>query len=85
MTVMNIVKPAAALVLMLAMPAAAQTDPRRLGQPGGSVTTADIQRLQDQVYDASNEVSRLRSRDQALPTGSSRSSTICATRSSTCA
>ncbi|HYT66055.1 MAG TPA: hypothetical protein VEL51_06540 [Vicinamibacterales bacterium] len=31
-----------------------------------SITTSDIQRLQDQVYDASNEVSRLRSRDQGL-------------------
>ena len=30
------------------------------------MTTTDIQRLQDQVYDASNEVSRLRSRDQVL-------------------
>src|SRR5260221_307403 len=30
-----------------------------------NVTPTDIQRLQDQVYDASNEVSRLRSRDQA--------------------
>jgi hypothetical protein len=60
MTVKNIVKPAAAmaLALMLAVPASAQT-------AQGSVTTADIQRLQDQVYDAGNEVSRLRSRDQA--------------------
>jgi TolA-binding protein len=56
MTVMKIVKPAALmLALMLAAPVSAQT----------SVTTTDIQRLQDQVYDASNEVSRLRSRDQA--------------------
>jgi TolA-binding protein len=31
-----------------------------------SVTSADIQRLQDQVYDASSDVSRLRTRDQAL-------------------
>jgi hypothetical protein len=30
-----------------------------------SVTTTDIQRLQDQVYDTGNEVSRLRSRDQS--------------------
>ena len=29
------------------------------------MTSTEIQRLQDQVYDASNEVSRLRSRDQA--------------------
>src|SRR5882672_3996617 len=56
MTVMNIVKPAALmLALAVAVPASAQT----------TVTTADIQRLQDQVYDASNEVSRLRGRDQA--------------------
>jgi TolA-binding protein len=46
----------AALVLMLALPAAAQT----------TVTSADIQRLQDQVYDASNDVSRLRGRDGTL-------------------
>jgi hypothetical protein len=41
--------------LAVAAPVTAQT-----------VTTNDIQRLQDQVYDASNEVSRLRSRDQQL-------------------
>src|SRR5437762_7098502 len=40
----------AAFGLALAMPAAAQ-----------SVTTADIQRLQDQVYDASGDVYRMRS------------------------
>ncbi len=56
MTVMNFVRPAAlVLSLGLAAPVFAQ-----------SVTTSDIQRLQDQVYDASNEVSRLRSRDQTL-------------------
>lgn len=38
-----------ALCISLARPAAAQT-----------VTTADIQRLQDQVYDAGNDVSRMR-------------------------
>ena len=37
-----------ALCLSLALPAAAQT-----------VTTADIQRLQDQVYQASSDVSRM--------------------------
>jgi hypothetical protein len=60
MTVKNIVKPAAAMAiaLMLAVPASAQ-------RAQGNVTTTDIQRLQDQVYDAANEVSRLRSRDQA--------------------
>jgi hypothetical protein len=67
---MNIVRPAA-LVLALATPAAAQSGyGQDQGRPGGNVnvnvTAADIQRLQDQVYDASNEVSRLRSRDQAL-------------------
>jgi len=41
---------AAAFALALAMPAAAQ-----------SVTAADIQRLQDQVYDASGDVYRVRS------------------------
>ena len=45
------VRGAAALaVLLLALPAAAQT----------TVTPADIQRLQDQVYDASGDVARLR-------------------------
>ena len=46
---------AAALALLLALPAvaAAQT----------TVTTADIQRLQDQIYDAGSDLSRLRSRD----------------------
>src|SRR3954463_11761234 len=38
-----------ALCMALARPVAAQ-----------SVTTADIQRLQDQVYDASNDLSRMR-------------------------
>jgi hypothetical protein len=56
MRVMNFVRPATlVLSLGLATPAFAQ-----------NVTTTDIQRLQDQVYDASNEVSRLRSRDQSL-------------------
>ena len=56
----------AALVLALAAPATAQYDQRggtRASQT--AVTTADIRRLQDQVYDASNEIARLRSRDQA--------------------
>jgi len=69
MTVMNIVKPAAPvmLALMLATPAAAQSRvPGPINnQARSSVTTTDIQRLQDQVYDATNEVSRLRTRDQA--------------------
>ena len=70
MTVMNIVRPAA-LVLALAAPAAAQSggygqdQARTGGNVNVNVTAADIQRLQDQVYDVSNEVSRLRGRDQA--------------------
>src|SRR5689334_21952178 len=37
-------------------------------QAGGTttVTTADIQRLQDAIYDASQDVSRLRARDGVL-------------------
>ena len=54
MNVKKLLRPAAVvLALALATPVWAQT-----------VTTTDIQRLQDQVYDAGNEVSRLRSRDQ---------------------
>ena len=66
MTAMRILTPAA-LTLMLALPASAQSGGygRNQSQSQSSVTTTDIQRLQDQVYDASNEVSRLRSRDQA--------------------
>ena len=55
MTLMKFLRPAVLMTaLAVATPAFAQ-----------SVTTSDIQRLQDQVYDASNEVSRLRSRDQS--------------------
>ena len=50
---------AALIVLMLAVPAAAQTN---------NVTTADIQRLQDDVYQAGTDVSRLRTTD-ALEAG----------------
>jgi TolA-binding protein len=53
------------ILLALAAPAAAQYDQHGAAPPQTAVTTADIQRLQDQVYDASNEISRLRSRDQA--------------------
>jgi hypothetical protein len=45
------------LLLMLAVPATAQSG---YGTQS-TVTTADIQRLQDQVYDAGNDVSRMRS------------------------
>ena len=54
-----------ALVLALAMPAAAQSQ-TGYGSAQSSVTSADIQRLQDLSYDVGNEVSRLRTRDQAL-------------------
>ena len=63
MIAMRIMMPAA-LILTLAVPASAQARGRGARQAQSSVTTTDIQRLQDQVYDASNEVSRLRSRDQ---------------------
>ena len=53
MTVMKFLRPVALMsALAFATPVYAQ-----------SVTTTDIQRLQDQVYDTGNEVSRLRSRD----------------------
>jgi TolA-binding protein len=56
MSVTNLFRTAAIVAAVaVAAPVTAQT-----------VTTNDIQRLQDQVYDASNEVSRLRSRDQQL-------------------
>ena len=73
MTVMNIVRTSlvrvspVALVLMMAVPASAQAgNGRNRAQPASNITTTDIQRLQDQVYDTSNEVARLRSRDQTL-------------------
>jgi hypothetical protein len=66
---MNFVRPVT-LVLALAAPAAAHAAPAaqydqrgRPANPPTIVSTTDIQRLQDQVYDASNEISRLRSRD----------------------
>jgi len=56
MTLMRLMRPAVILAaLAIATPVYAQ-----------NITTTDIQRLQDQVYDAGNEVSRLRSRDQNL-------------------
>src|SRR5436190_7901215 len=70
MTLVNIKKPALLGLLGLtlaALPASAQ---ERMPGPGNTaqstVTTADIQRLQHQVYGARNELSRLRSRDSAL-------------------
>jgi len=64
MRLMNIAGPAA-LVLALAAPAAAQYDQRDTANSRPAVTSTDIQRLQDQVYDAGNEISRLRSHDAA--------------------
>jgi hypothetical protein len=51
------------LLLMLAVPAAAQSSSQG-GYGTQSVTTSDIQRLQDQVYDTSNEIGRMRSGDR---------------------
>jgi len=48
------------------MPAAAQSTYGGGQNQTQDVTSADIQRLQDQIYQASNDVSRLRSRDSAL-------------------
>jgi hypothetical protein len=56
---------AALIVVALAVGAPASAQPRNRAQPP-PVTSTDIQRLQDQVYDAGNEVSRLRSRDPRL-------------------
>ena len=65
MKVIHIAGPIALLVA-LAAPVSAQytqrDDDRQVSRR--DVTTTDIQRLQDQVYDAGNEIDRLRSRDQ---------------------
>ncbi len=53
-----------ALSAVLAAPAAAQT--RRGTAEQQAVTTADIQRLQDLVYDLGGDISRLRPRDARL-------------------
>ncbi len=67
MRLMSFVRPAmVASVLAFATPVFAQTGGYGSTQSGSAVTSTDIQRLQDQVYDAGNEVSRLRSRDAAL-------------------
>lgn len=52
----------AAFVVLLSAPAAAQTG---YGNQSASVTSSDIQRLQDDVYAASGDVAALRSRDRA--------------------
>jgi len=54
----------AVLALLLAGPASAAARSSD-GSQQGTITTADIQRLQDQVYDTSNEIARMRGRDQA--------------------
>src|SRR4051812_5528557 len=65
MRLMNMAGPVA-LVLALSAPAAAQSDQSgTAGSTRANVSTSEIQRLQDQVYDAGNEISRLRSRDQS--------------------
>src|SRR4051812_979703 len=69
MTVKSILRPAVVVAaLAAAAPATAQSGGygSSSNQSGATVTASDIQRLQDQVYDAGNEVSRLRSRDQSL-------------------
>ena len=61
-----------ALLIGLSETAAAQTRQTRQTRPtsqrtyAGDVSTADVQRLQDTIYDASREVSQVRSRDAAL-------------------
>jgi hypothetical protein len=56
-----------AVVLALAAPAAAAQYDQRAGAASSraAVTSADIQRLQDQVYDAGNEIYRMRANDPA--------------------
>ena len=57
----------AALALLLAgvvAPADAQT--RRPASQPNTITSAEIQRLQDNIYDASRDISGIRSRDAAL-------------------
>jgi len=46
--------------------AAAQTQRTTQTRPAQSVTTADIQRLQDNIYEASREIGQMRSRDTSL-------------------
>ena len=47
-----------------------------------AVTTADIQRLQDEVYQASNDVSRLRTSDALAGRTACRTSSMCCARRS---
>ena len=67
MTLANMKKPALLGLLALTLATVPASAQERVPGPvnnAQSVSATDIQRLQDQVYDASNEVSRLRSRDQ---------------------
>ena len=65
MNVIHIVGPIALLV-SLAAPASAQyTQGDDRATSGREVTAGEIQRLQDQIYDAGNEIDRLRSGDRA--------------------
>ena len=56
MKLMRFGAPIALAIILLARPAAAQSQ---------SVTSSEIQRLQDAIYDASRDVAQLRSRDSA--------------------
>lgn len=67
MRLMSFARPAiVASALAFATPVFAQSGGYGSTQSGSAVTATDIQRLQDQVYDAGNEVSRLRGRDASL-------------------
>jgi hypothetical protein len=61
-----------AAVLAAGAPASAatqtakRTQTRPASAQSGAVTTADIQRLQDNIYDASREIGQMRSRDSSL-------------------
>ena len=63
MTRMSLYGVALLTAALLAAPGPASA---QFGSTQASVTSADIQRLQDAIYDASRDVSQLRSRDQAL-------------------
>ena len=54
-----------------------------VAQAQSVVSTADIQRLQDRIYDASSDVSRIRSQDAELASRCKATSTSCVKKSST--
>src|SRR5689334_7960061 len=58
MLLMNFGGPLTVLALVLAAPGPARAQ--------SAVSSADIQRLQDNIYDASRDVAQVRSRDSAL-------------------